>query len=211
MDPAPLRSALAEAFALLLPVACGGCDAPGVALCPACRAALGPRVERADVAGLAVHAALRYEGVSAAAIRALKQRGRTDLARPLGRALRAALAAVGDGEHGLVAVVPPTSRAAMRRRGYRVVDLLVRRAGVRPARLLRYARRVGDQRALGRAERRRNVAGSMRATGAAEGARVVLVDDVATTGSTLAEARRALEEAGAIVVGAAVVAATPRR
>ena len=156
-------------------------------------------------------------------IRALKEDGRTGLARALAPALRAAVDAAaeragsgirpGADDAMRVVVVPvPTSRAAYRRRGFRVVDLVAKRAAVPVARLLRPARVTADQRGLTRDARQRNVAGSMRATDAA-GCRVLVLvlDDVATTGATLAEAARALRAAGAEVVGAAVIAATPRR
>jgi predicted amidophosphoribosyltransferase len=98
----------------------------------------------------------------------------------------------------------------MRRRGYRVVDLLARRAGLLPSRLLVPARPVGDQRGLDREARARNVAGSMRARDAA-GRAILLLDDVATTGATLVEGRRTLLAAGASEVVVAALAVTPRR
>lgn len=207
-----LRRALAEAAALVLPVRCGGCDAPGVALCGTCRAALTPMPHRRVVGdGLAVWAALAYDGAAAAAIGALKERGRTDLARAFAPAMRTALAAAGrEAAPPVTAVAVPTSSAAFRRRGYRVPELLARRAGVPTRRALIWTRRVADQRALGRAERARNVAGAMRARGPRLPDRVVLVDDVLTTGATLSEAARALRSAGVEVVAAAVLAATAR-
>ncbi len=204
-----VRAALADALALVLPVRCAGCDVPDVALCEGCRSALAPHVHRAGEA-LPVWAGLSFEGVPARVIRALKQDGRTGLARVLAPALRTAVDAATAGA-GPASVVPvPTSRAAYRRRGYRVVELIARRAGVPVVPLLRQARLTADQRGLARDARRCNVAGSMRAKDAA-GRRILILDDVATTGATLAEAARALREAGAEVVGAAVVAATPRR
>lgn len=156
--------------------------------------------------GMPVHAALRYEGVPARAIRRLKEDGATLLARPLGAALASILHTRAAG----ALIVPvPTSRAAFRRRGYRVPDLLVRRAGATGHRLLTSARRTGDQRALGREARARNVSVSMRAARRGHG-RIVIVDDVVTTGATLDEAARALRAAGFTPVCAVALAATPR-
>ncbi len=207
-----MRASLVEAASLLLPVACPGCGELGEPLCRACGSALAPApAARTLRSGLVVHSALRFEGVPAGVLRELK-RGRTDLARALAPAMRAALsAAVRDAERAVFVPVP-TTRRSMRSRGYRVPELLARRAGAPTVRLLRPAFAVSDQRALGRDERIRNAEGSMRAIRAGQGvAPVVVVDDVVTTGATCDEAARALRAAGYEVLGAAVAAATPRR
>jgi len=204
--PSLLRTACADALSLLFPTWCAGCDDPDEALCAACRDELAPRALRRVLPdGLEVRSAAPFAGVPARVLRAFKEDGRTSLARPLGRAL-AAVAPVADA----VVVPVPTSRAAMRRRGYRVAELLAARAGLRPRRLLLPARAAADQRGLQREARADNVAGTMRAV-PLPGVRVLIVDDVVTTGATLAEAARALRAAGAVVVGAATVASTPRR
>ncbi|QKJ19991.1 ComF family protein [Microbacterium hominis] len=209
LDPA-VRAALTGALTLLLPVECAGCDEPDIGLCEACSAALRPDPRRSgEAGGVPVWAGLAFDGVPARVLRALKEDGRTGLARALAPALRAA-ADAGTAGAGAVVVPIPTTRAAFRRRGYRVVDLIARRAELPTARLLAHVRAPADQRGLGRDDRRRNVAGTLRARDAA-GLRVIVIDDVVTTGATLAEAVRALRAAGAEVVSAAAVAATPRR
>ena len=199
-----------EVLALLLSSVCPGCDEVGTLLCDDCRMLLSPAPhELSTPGGLPVHAALVYEGVAARSIRRVKEEGATMLAYPLGAAVRALLA---DSARGALIVPVPTSRAAYRRRGYRVPELLVRRAGFATTRLLTSARRTGDQRELGRAERARNVSGSMRARQRTGGRRrVVIFDDVVTTGATLDEAARAVRQAGFDPVAAVVLAATPRR
>ena len=200
-----------EALALLLASVCPGCDRAGTLLCQECRRRLiADPVEVRTPDGLPVHAALVYEGVPARSIRRVKEEGATMLARPLGRALSAVLSVRVPA--GAVLVPVPTGRAAYRRRGYRVPELLIRRAGFRAERLLRQTRRTRDQRELDRDERARNVAGSMRATGARHGGReVVIVDDVVTTGATLDEAARALRAVGLHPICAVALAATPGR
>ncbi|MFV0374940.1 ComF family protein [Microbacterium sp.] len=199
-----LPPALSQALALVFPVSCAGCDEPDVELCAGCRDRLvGARQVRRLPSGLEVHSAAVFTGVVARVLRAFKEEGRTALARPLGEALATVVC------DDAVVVAVPSSRAALRRRGHAVAELLARRGGLRPARVLRSVRSTADQRGLRRRERAENVAGSLEAV-RIRGARVVIVDDVVTTGATLDEAARALRAAGAEVVGAATVAATVR-
>ncbi|MFG6502760.1 ComF family protein [Microbacterium sp. P05] len=206
MDRTLVSRALADALTFVLPVDCAGCDAPDIALCEECRSALQPEPFSQQLGSLRVWSGMRFEGVAARVLRALKEEGRTSLAPSLAPAITASLIRLGEAD-ALLATMP-TSRASMRRRGYRVTELLVRRAGLRPARVLRPTRATGDQRGLSAEERRANTAGSMIASGV-RGRGVIVIDDVVTTGATLREAERALVAAGADVVGAVTVAATP--
>ncbi len=186
-------------------------------------------------AGLpAVRAAGWFDGPLAEAVRSYKDRGRRDLAPVLGALLgAAALPLLGASPPGpgpargraeRVLLVPvPSSPAARRRRGDAPTSALARvaAASVRasagpqaaPADVLRVRRAVRDQAGLGAAERSANLAGAMAVRRGRDvaGACCVVLDDVVTTGATLAEASRVLRCAGAHVVGAAAVCATPRR
>ena len=135
--------------------------------------------------------------------------------RPRARAARRRRCGGGRGIRALgdaVVVVPiPTSRAAFRRRGYRVVDLVARRAGLRSRAAARRSARAPPTSGASTAPSAATTSpDSLRARDAA-GLRVIVIDDVVTTGATLDEAVRALRDGGAEVVGAATVAATPRR
>lgn len=209
------RRAIADAAALALPERCAGCFAPGPVICAPCARALAPAPVRVALRGdgCDVWAGLCFSGPAASVLRTLKRDARPRLARYLAPALASALSELARSSAaapGSLVVVPvPTSRASLRARGFRVVDLVARHAGVRPRRLLSLRRSVRDQRGLGRIDRLENLRGVMSARGV-EGLRVVIVDDVVTTGATLVEAVRALRSEGAVVVGAATIAATPR-
>lgn len=206
-----VRASLADALTLILPVDCAGCGEPDITVCPACAAALAPAITMRTRGQVRVWSALAFDGPVAGVIRALKQDGRTGLARNLGPPLRAVFDRACRELGGDPVVVPvPTSAAAFRRRGYRVAELVARRAGLRVTPLLKTARVTADQRRLGVSARRSNVAGSLVARHPVDRP-VLILDDVVTTGATLAEADRALRSAGCEVLGAIVIAATPRR
>jgi predicted amidophosphoribosyltransferase len=178
-----------------------------------------------------------YAGVARAAILAHKEDGCFALATPLGAALAAsvqmaAAATVADPAkpaQPLVLVPVPSRPAAIRARGHDPVLRIgqaavrtLRRDGIdaRIASVLAVRRRTADQAGLSSVQRAANVANAMTVRARAEVNRLaagrgtfplrrpVLIDDVITTGATLAEAARALRAAGAEVPAAAVVAAT---
>ncbi|OUE27172.1 ComF family protein [Clavibacter michiganensis] len=238
--PPALRSALLDALAVVAPVTCAGCGSPDRAVCPPCRAALDGRPH---VRALALPAVASPRGREPARVlpvgcgsayappwpqllSALKEEGRTDAARamaaPLGRAVRAALAAAGEVGAPPVDVIPvPSPAASLRRRGYAPVEVLLARAGIRPLRApglpglgrhpLRFARRPADQAGLGVAARAANVDGCLVARVDLAGRRILVVDDVLTTGATLRETCRAVRAAGGEVVACAVLTAVPDR
>jgi predicted amidophosphoribosyltransferase len=111
--------------------------------------------------------------------------------------------------------VPSARSVAAARGGDHVLRLARRAAPVCGVRVIPNAlvltRSVRDSAGLGSRERTANLAHAMAARPGPPGVAALVVDDIVTTGSTLREAHRALEAAGWPVVGAAVVAATPRR
>lgn len=210
---ATARRAALDALALLVPVACAGCGAPDRSMCSSCREALHPAPRRVERDAVAAWAALEYAGIAAHAIGAFKDGARTDAAAPLAAALGASLAAALDGlPAGSVEVCTvPSTPAALRRRGYAPVEAILARCGIRSSRVLRLTRTRQDQAGLGAEARRANADGALTARADLRDRRFVLVDDVLTTGATLAEADRAVTDAGGVVVAAAVLAETPLR
>ena len=200
----------------MLPRRCVACAAGGALLCDVCEAALGgPCTTFVD--GLAVQSACGYGGAARACIVAFKERGARGLVPHLGALLADAVARTDIGTS--VNLVPvPASPRARRTRGEDVVRRLAEHATMELARrgyvartlpLLTLRSSPRDQVGLGRAARYDNLRGRMSAESrTAPSGPVVLVDDVVTTGATLAEARRALEAAGLTVAAAATVAAT---
>lgn len=209
---------------LVLPRACTGCGVRGASLCPTCRevltaAPLGPWRPTPCPPGMPPLLALAgYDGVLKQLLLAHKERAALALSAPLGQALgRVAEPLVGDAAAVLCPV--PSSREAVRSRGYdhalRLASAAARELrghgrAVVARHLLLPARKVADQAGLSAEQRAANLGSALRAAPLAP-TRVVLVDDLVTTGATLREAARALSSRGHLVVGAAVLGATRRR
>lgn len=220
---------------LLLGASCVGCEQPGRLLCDPCRAVLPATPAAVDLPGwphpVPVRAAGPYRGTVRALVVGHKERGLHALRAPLAALLAGAVGALWPSPAttaGAVVLVPvPSRRSSVRARGHDPTLAMTRGAArslaaaghgpVLVAPLLVQRPGVLDQGGLDRAGRARNLDGALscpasgvrrlaRRVGAA---RVVVCDDVVTTGATAAEAVRALGASGVVVTGVAAVAATP--
>lgn len=202
---------LADLTDLVFPRRCLGCARAGFGLCPRCSR---PRDIQRYVPGPGVvHAGSEYAGAVRAAIIRYKERDRRDLTADLAELLLPAIRRARGSTRVDALVTVPSSRASIRARGGDHLYRLAHRAGdgLVVHRPITLGRRIEDTAGLGLRARRENVSGAFRASApTATARRVVLIDDVLTTGASLREAARALTAAGWLVVGAAVVAATPR-
>ncbi len=222
---------------LLLGGSCCACGRPGRVLCPSCRSALPeggrPAWPTPVPPGLATPwAAGDYADALRSIVLAHKERGMLALTPVLGRLLAGVVGVAVRLELPVLLVPVPSRAAAVRARGRDPTRALVleaaarlRRAGLESAcvELLRLRAGVVDQAGLDARRRADNLDRSMwvppaglrrAARGAARGSspvRVVVCDDVLTTGATAREAQRALEAVGLRVAAVATVAATRRR
>ena len=215
-----------SALDLLFPRHCLGCQREGRLLCPDCSAGL-PRLEPPYCAVCAqpgstgrlgrcrwcsetsqtidgIRSPFMMEGVVQEAVHRLKYRGLRALAPELGVLLAQYLES-----HPLPAelIVPvPLHRRRLRSRGYNQAALLARELSKRSGLpvdnglLLRGIDSPPQVAAADQEQRRSNVSGSFHCVGEVSGLAILLVDDVATTGSTLSACAAALKDAGAAQV-----------
>jgi ComF family protein len=158
-------------------------------------------------------AAVRYDDVARTLVHALKYQDRTDLAPTLGRWMARAGAQLLDGADMLIPVPLHWKRAWRRRYNQSGALALVieRQSGVRlRTDVLQRLRATQQQVGLSRAQRASNVQGAFGVSEAAKadlrGRRVVLIDDVLTSGATLDACARALLRAKAAEVDVLVFA-----
>ena len=212
---------------LLLPALCPGCEiAAGPQLCPACLAQAEPLVDPCpwcaapgggavtrcgvcDNRGLAhvrrIHVTWIYRGVIERLVGDAKAGGRA----PAGRALSRLLPTLTDVTAVVVVPIPPSpGRRSGPHLGTTLARALARQHHLPLRRLLRLTRLAAEQHRLNHAARARNVAGLFVSRPAPE--RVLLVDDLMTSGATASAAAAALHQAGAKHIELVCVARTPR-
>lgn len=204
----------AEIGEALWPSECAGCGGVGAGrICPACtppglhRVALG----LPEVAGCLVLAG--YDSGLGVAVARAKARGDRALMVAVGDRLAAALAPW-LAEAGVTAIVPaPSARWSLLRRGFSGASVIARRVGRRgrsPVRELLRRHGGARQSSLSLAARAANLRGRVRCEVPLAG-RVLLIDDVVTTGATAQACARELLGAGAREVWVAAVCAVRAR
>jgi len=226
-----LGAAANRAFDLALPASCAGCGHEGAALCRECRTALDIRLGAepgvpiglpADIPAPLVQLewCAPFTGVTRRALHALKYDGERRLAPLMGAAVARRWTRAEAAGHALVPV--PASPDRVRERGYDQAALIATEAGKRlhlpVIQALERTRATTAQFDLDRSARATNLVDAFRVREAARAGPasraaidvrdrwLVLVDDVVTTGATLAACATALLEAGALAVSAIAVA-----
>lgn len=218
-----MRDWIHQLLDLFFPPKCPFCgkvlDHAGI--CPACEKALPWTEEGAGLrelpGGLQCAAPLWYEGKVREGLLRFKFQGARAAAGPLGELVARCAAERFSGAFDVVTWVP-VSRRRLRSRGYDQARLLAESAcrlwEVRPEQLLQKITDNPAQSGLTEeAARRANVLGVYEAAEPEriQGYRILLVDDICTTGATLGECVRVLREAGAADVVCAAAALTPLR
>ncbi|NON70387.1 ComF family protein [Corynebacterium silvaticum] len=189
------------------PQACVGCGKPGIRMCGECKTEWSRAPQRVTTLAdphVPVWSLGEFGGVRRRTIINLKERGRTDAVRYLGPVVAVAveyLAALGEVEEDFVLLPAPTRMRSAQQRGGDPVELICRASGLRTERVLWHRPAVSDSVGLDVSQRRSNLSGNVFLTGVPSSA-VLIVDDVITTGATLAESVAVLTSANVKIRGA---------
>jgi ComF family protein len=205
---------------LLLPSNCVICNAIGSTICNSCLANLELKSRNVSRLAISGYATCEYNSDTAKLISAFKESNQTSIAGVMATAVLEAL--TNFDLQNCILVPIPSKRESFATRGFEPAALLANGLARRVAKhenlllpvfkVLSYKNSVADQASLSGRDRRTNLIGTMAIIGSqarfTDTTRVVLVDDVVTTGASLTEAKRCLEEIGVEVIGFVAFAET---
>lgn len=208
-----------ELNTLLFPVRCYGCRELGQPICSRCRKLWYPHRYQSQASELLVFSAIAYSPVAKSILLAAKEENLKSADKLLITALTSSVLELFK-KFGSFTLVPiPSQASANRRRGRdfiaEITSEVAKECGLSALPLLEHRRRVQDQSKLNIAGRRENLAMALTVKAKFQGQysteKVVILDDLITTGATIREANRALNKAGFQVRAAATACVALRR
>ena len=194
-------------LAVLFPQKCLGCKKENEILCPDCLL----KINRPDTPHLnGIHIASNYQdAVLKKALWMLKYQGVKQLAKPLAQLIKERIWKKLETENWLVIPVP-LSKNKLRHRGYNQAEMIAGELSdnVRADILFKKFHTKSQVEVKNKEERLANIIGSFEVKNPEKikGKKIILIDDVLTTGATMREAKKVLKQAGAKKVIGVVVA-----
>lgn len=192
---------------LLFPVHCFGCKTLGIEICSNCRRNWNSHFYIQSIEGLTVYSSIRYSPVAKSILLSAKENSIKIADDLIVDALLNCLKRVPTQRlrHSVLMPVPGSKRA-IRKRGrdfvFELTKELSLRSGVSMKTGIEVKRRLLDQSGLSAVDRYRNINGAFEYVGEYFNSEILIVDDLVTTGSTLLEAKRALNKSGFTAVRA---------
>lgn len=193
---------------LLFPVHCFGCGVLGIEICSVCRRYWNPHFYIQNIEGMQIYSAIRYSPIAKAVVINAKENSIKIADELIINALHICLKRLPTSVLRRAILIPvPGSRRAIRKRGrdfiLEITNELSLRSGIPVVTGMKIKRNLLDQSRLSAVDRKRNIHGNFAFSYAAGFSEIkgelILVDDLVTTGATLLEARRALQEQGLVV------------
>ena len=204
---------------LLFPTRCFGCRELGYSICSECRQQWNPHRYQSRVTNLAVYSAITYSPIAKNILLAAKEQGVKSADQLVRNAVSVSIHELFK-KYPSCALVPiPSSASSNRRRGRDFINEIAisvaRDLGVAVLPLLEHQRKIRDQSKLNVSNRHQNLAMALsikpQFRGNYSGEKVVILDDLVTTGATIGEANRALTRGGFKVQAAATACVALRR